>query len=106
MRAYMLIERLAEGRYTASLLGWPGMIAQGATEDEAIATLRQHVEAQRGHVRIRPIAIGLPVVPEPWSFTNDPFGTEFDAVIAVNRREIDDSAAQRDPVSVRRVIGG
>ena len=94
MRAYMLIERLAEGRYTASLLGWPGMIAQGATEDEAAATLRQQVEAQRDHVQIRPIDIGLPVVHEPWSFTNDPFAAEFDAVIAANRRELDDPAVQ------------
>ncbi len=106
MRAYMLIERLPDGHYTASLPGWPGMIAQGATEDEAVATLCQQVEAQRDHVRIRPIAIGVPIVPEAWSCTNDPFAAEFDAVIAANRRELDDPAVLRDPVSARRVIGG
>src|SRR5262249_34557357 len=41
MTMYVLIENKPKGKYTASLIGWPAVNAQGETEDDGLCELRK-----------------------------------------------------------------
>jgi hypothetical protein len=91
MTMYVLIEHKPEGKYTASLIGWPGLIVQGNTEDEAIIYLRRSLSARIGDAKIVSLDMGAE---PPWRqtagiFKDDPFADELDAIIADYRRERD-----------------
>jgi hypothetical protein len=66
MTMYMLIENKPEGTYTASLIGVPGVSAQGATEHEAIALLRKSISAQLSTAKIVPLDVELSQSENPW----------------------------------------
>jgi predicted RNase H-like HicB family nuclease len=94
MTVYVLIENKPEGRYTASLIGWPDIKAQGETEDEALAQLRQSFTAHVRHARIVPLDLDLATIEKPWLemagvFKDDPFSTELEESIAAYRRDLD-----------------
>jgi hypothetical protein len=94
MTMYVLIENKPEGKYTASLIGLPSVKAQGQTEDEALAELRQSLTAQLRQARIVPLDVDLAPSENPWLqtaglFKDDPLAEELDAVIAEYRRERD-----------------
>jgi predicted RNase H-like HicB family nuclease len=94
MTVYVLIENKPEGRYTASLISWPDIRAQGETEDEALSQLRQSFTAHMRHARIVPLDLDLATAEKPWLemagiFRDDPFSTEFEELIAAYRRELD-----------------
>ena len=88
---YVLIENKPEGKYTASLIGWPDVKAQGGTEDEALSHLRRSLSAHLTHAKIVPLEL---TAEQPWlqtagMFKDDPFVDEFQEVIAAYRRERD-----------------
>lgn len=91
MTMYVRVEHNAEGGYTASLIGWPDLIAQGPSEDEAVRSLRQTLTARLAGAKIVPFELS---VERPWlqttgMFQDDPFADELDSVIADYRRERD-----------------
>jgi hypothetical protein len=94
MTIYVLIENKPDGKYTASLIGWPDIKAQGKTEDEALTRLRDSFTAQVRQARIVPLDIDLSVAENPWLqlagiFKDDPFAAEVEESIAAYRRELD-----------------
>jgi predicted RNase H-like HicB family nuclease len=91
MTMYALIENKPEGSYTASLIGWPDITAQGATKDEAIHSLRRILDTRLKTANV--VALEIPVE-QPWlqtagMFKDDPFADELDTVLADYRRERD-----------------
>ena len=91
MTMYVLVENKSEGTYTASLIGWPAMSAQGRTEDEAMRALRRSLATQLKHAKIVPLNVSEE---RPWletagMFKDDPLADELDAMIADYRRERD-----------------
>lgn len=89
---YALIENKPEGTYTASLIGWPDMKAQGATETEALSQLRQLLTAQLRRARIVPFDVDVPAEDNPWlqlddTFKDNPLLDEVVRSIATDRRE-------------------
>jgi predicted RNase H-like HicB family nuclease len=115
MTMYVLIENELEGGYTASLIGWPDITAQGASEDEALSHLRGLLTAHLAHAKLVPLELpaespwlqtsdvtirrywpGLLELPaeSPWlqtagMFKDEPFADEFQELIAAYRRERD-----------------
>jgi hypothetical protein len=91
MTMYVLIENKPEGKVTASLIGWPDMMAQGSTEAEAVSSLRRSFTAHLREAKVIPLDLD---VARPWlqtagMFKDDPFAEELDAAIAEYRRECD-----------------
>jgi hypothetical protein len=91
MTLYARIEQDAQGIYTISLIGWSGIVAQGASEAEALRALREIVMARLAGAKVVPFDLGAE---RPWlqtagMFRDDPFAEEFDAVLTNYRREID-----------------
>jgi len=91
MTMYVLIENEPEGEYTASVIGWPDITAQGGTEDEALSHLRGLLTTHLTHAKIVPLE--LPAEP-PWlqtagMFKDEPFADELQELIAAYRRERD-----------------
>jgi predicted RNase H-like HicB family nuclease len=94
MTVYVLIENKPEGRYTASVIGWPDIKAQGETEDDALIQLRQSFTAHVRSARIVPLDLDLSTAEKPWLemagiFKNDPFSAELEESIAAYRRELE-----------------
>ncbi|MFV9507415.1 MAG: hypothetical protein AB4911_22920, partial [Oscillochloridaceae bacterium umkhey_bin13] len=91
MKMHVLIEHKPEGKVTASLIGWPGITAQGGTEAEAVSALRRSFTAQLHDAKV--ISIDF-TVERSWlqtagMFKDDPFADELATVIAEYRRERD-----------------
>lgn len=91
MTMYALIEQTPEGTYTASVLGWPDVRAQGGTADEAVYTLHVALAEHLQHARIVPLDVEEK---SPWlqtigAFEHDTFADEFAGVIADYRRSLD-----------------
>jgi len=94
MTMYVLIENRSEGKYTASLIGWPAVAAQGESEDEALSQLRQSLTAQLRQVKIVPLDIDLVSAENPWlqigeRFKDNPLLDEVSESIAEYRRQLD-----------------
>lgn len=99
MTMYVLVENEPEGKYTASVIGWPGITAEAATEDEALRQLRQSLTHKLAGARIVPIEVDLAESDNPWlqmagMFKADPFAEELQASIAAYRRELDSADEQ------------
>ena len=94
MTVYVLIENTPEGKYTASLIGWPAVKAQGKSESEALSQLRQSLTAQLSRARIVPLDVELAPVENPWlqlgdRFKENPLLDEVSESIAEYRRQLD-----------------
>ena len=94
MTLNVLIEHWPEGHFTATLLGWPNFTAQGRTEEEAVALLRQAFTARLAHARIIPLDLNGDGNANPWLqlagvFRDDPFAAEMEEAIAAYRHELD-----------------
>lgn len=95
MTMYVLIEQMPEGNYTASLIGWPAVKAQGTTEDEALSHLRRSLTTRLQQARIVPVELDLESVENPWlalgdRFQPNPLLDEVTNTIAENRSQGDD----------------
>lgn len=94
MTMYVLIEQKPEGKYTASLIGWPAMEAQGESEKEALAQLRQSQTTQLHQAKIVPLDIELVSPQNPWlqlgeRFKDNPLLDEVSESIAQYRCQLD-----------------
>ena len=94
MTMYALIENKPDGKYIASLIGWPDVTAQGETEDEALAELRQSLTRHLKRRRIVPLEIDTSPSDNPWlelgeAFKDNPLLDEVTQSIAEYRRQLD-----------------
>ncbi len=94
MTMYALVENKPDGKYTASLIGWSDITAQGETEEEALAELRHSLTRQLKRARIVPLEVDLSQSDNAWLqmvgiFKDDPFFEEFQESISTYRRELD-----------------
>lgn len=105
MTYYVAIENGIANRYTASVIGWPTCVAEGATREEAIARVKQQFTERLNQVEIVPIEVesaSIDEVPEkmatlehPWAkfagmYQDNPLFDEVLASIQAYRRAIDE----------------
>jgi predicted RNase H-like HicB family nuclease len=94
MTMYALIENKPDGKYTASLIGWPDITAEGETEDEALTELRQSLTRQLQRARIVPLEIDTSPSDNPWlqlgeTFKDNPLLDEVTWSIEEYRHQLD-----------------
>jgi hypothetical protein len=94
MTMYVLIENKPDGKYTASLIGWPNITAQGESESEVLSQLRQSFMAQLRQARIVPLDIDLNAADNPWlqlgeTLKDNPLLDEVTQSIEEYRRQLD-----------------
>ena len=95
---FVLLEHKPDCCYTATLLGWPDCTAQGSTEEEALARLRQVLRERLSQAKIVRFEVEVPQAEHPvvrlaGVFKDDPFFDELQEEMAAYRREL---AAQDD----------
>jgi len=94
MTYYVLVENGKQGRYTATILGWPDCTAHGATRQEALTRVRQVLATRLTRAEVIPLEIEQSAPKHPWlkfagMFSNDPLFDEVLAEIENYRRELD-----------------
>ncbi len=94
-----IVEDTQTGSYTASVLGWPGCSATGATKDQALTRLRQAISDRLSRVEIIPIEVDVPENGHPLArfagmFNDDELFDQFVEDMAVHRREVDAEKAE------------
>jgi len=94
MTVDVLIEQLPSGEYSATLLGWPDTTAQGGTEEEALARLRQVAQERLQRGKVVTLDLAADEMANPWldfaaHFRGNPLLDEVDEAIAAYRRELD-----------------
>jgi predicted RNase H-like HicB family nuclease len=57
MTYYVTVENGAANRYTATVIGWPHCVAEGATREEAIAQVKKRFIERLQQVEIVPIEV-------------------------------------------------
>ena len=84
MTLYVRIEHNAAGTYTASLIGWPKVVAHGETKDHAIDSLRQRLRAQPQTSKVVPLELeAQPAwLQAAGMFRDDPFAEEVAAELS------------------------
>jgi predicted RNase H-like HicB family nuclease len=98
MTMYARVEAARDGTYTAAVIGWPDLIANGHTEAEALAQLRQALTEKLAQARIVPLDIDAAEQPNPWltlgdTLGNNPLLAEVTESIAAKRRRHDEAEA-------------
>ena len=66
MTVDVLVEAQPGGQVRATLLGWPDLVAEGATDAEALARLRQLLAARLTGARIVPLTVEAGAPAHPW----------------------------------------
>ena len=94
MSVDVLIETLPSGGYSATLLGWPDTTAQGETEAEALARLRQLAQARLQHGKLVTLDLADDSAENPWltlagRFRDNPLLDEVDEAITAYRQQLD-----------------
>jgi predicted RNase H-like HicB family nuclease len=96
------VENGAAHRYTATVIGWPNCMAEGATREEAIARVKQRFTERLQQVEIVPIevestnlALTILNTPHPWAkfagmYQANPLFDEVLASIEAYRRAMDE----------------
>ncbi|RIK37429.1 MAG: HicB family protein [Chloroflexi bacterium] len=102
MTYYVTVENGAAHRYTATVIGWPNCMAEGATREEAIARVKQRFTERLQQVEIVPIEVEstnleLTILntQHPWAkfagmYQANPLFDEVLASIQAYRRAIDE----------------
>lgn len=62
-----IVEDAKDSGFTATILGWPGCTAEGATREEALARLRQVVHDRVAKAEIVSLEIDLPAQTHSWA---------------------------------------
>ena len=57
MTYYVTVETGAANNYTATVIGWPNCVADGATREEAITRVKRRVTERLEQVEIVPIEV-------------------------------------------------
>ena len=89
----ILEDRESDG-FTATILGWPGCTATGATREEVLARLRRILRDRLSKAEIVPLEVDAPEEAHPWAkfagmFQDDPLFDQVVEDIRAYRREID-----------------
>jgi predicted RNase H-like HicB family nuclease len=92
----VLIERLPDGHYTATLLSWPKYQAQGTSEAEAVARLRASLAARLAQGKLVQLDLPDAEANNPWleladRLHDNPLLDEVDAAVSAYRRDLDTS---------------
>ncbi|WP_335036149.1 type II toxin-antitoxin system HicB family antitoxin [Nostoc sp.] len=90
----VLIENEQDGRFNATVLGFPDCKSLGATKEEALKELIQHLQARLEKAEIVTLEIEPPKVEHSWMefggmFKDDPQFDEMLAYIEADRRQLD-----------------
>ena len=96
MTVEVFIEQLPSGGYRATVLGSLGGTAEGATEQQALARLRQLTQDRLTQGKIVVLDLAQPAPTNPWlamseRFCDDAMLDEVDEAIAAYRRELDEA---------------
>lgn len=91
----VMLEEQEQGKYRATVLGWPECQAFGSTREEALTSLRKLVTERLDKVEIVSLEIDRPKPEHPWmkfagKYKDDPYFEEMQADIAALRRERDE----------------
>ena len=94
MRHLVLLQPQDTGGYQAIAPSLPGCQSEGATEEEALANIRQVIVKTLQRVKIATVDIPDSVSPDPWAqvigmYNETSQFEEFQEAIAEYRREID-----------------
>lgn len=102
MTYYVTVENGTANHYTASVIGWPTCVAEGATREEAIARVKQRFTERLNEVEIVPIEVTSDYTDEeaandehPWAkfagmYQENPLFDEVLASIEAYRRALDE----------------
>jgi predicted RNase H-like HicB family nuclease len=102
MTYYGTVENGTANHYTATVIGWPNCVAEGATREEAIARVKQRFTERLQQVEIVPIEIEpttltlpMPDTRHPWAkfagmYQANPLFDEVLDSIQAYRRAIDE----------------
>lgn len=102
MTYYVTVENGAANRYTATVIGWPNCVAEGATREEAITRVKRRFIDRLKQVEIVPIEIESTLAnpiehsdEHPWArfagmYENNPLFDEVLEAIQAYRRAIDE----------------
>ncbi|MEZ4862908.1 MAG: hypothetical protein R3C14_16440 [Caldilineaceae bacterium] len=95
MTYYVMVENGAAQHYTATIIGWPNCVADGATREEAITRVKRRFTEQLNHVEIVPVELEIEAQPHhPWTkfagmYAENPLFDEVLDAIQAYRNEID-----------------
>ena len=100
MQYQVLVQPDSEKGYLASVLGVPGCVAEGRTEEEAVANAKAALAERQLHGEVVTIDWEEAKAIHPWlkfagMWENDPTFDDFLAEIEAYRREIDAEENQR-----------
>lgn len=102
MTYYVTVENGVANHYTATVIGWPNCVAEGATREEAVVRVKQRFTERLHQVEIVPIEVesthlDLPIAntEHPWAkfagmYRANPLFDEVLASIQAYRRAIDE----------------
>lgn len=102
MQYQVLVQNLPDGLFSAFVIGIPDIVAEGATEEEALDKAKTLLKERLAIGRLFTIEVeGAPagVVANPWlethgSLRDDPTFDDWVKEIAKYRREVDDAESQ------------
>lgn len=97
MQYQVVVRKPAEAHFTASIVGLTDIVADGKTEQEAIANVKSALTSQLEKAKVFTIEIGVEPEPEktsPWrkragAFADDPTWDEFVEEMEVYRKQVD-----------------
>jgi len=94
MRYLVILQPQDNGGYRAAAPGLPGCQSEGATEEEALANIRQVMAETLQRVKIVTVEVPEPVSPDPWAkivgmYADEADFEEFQKELESYRREID-----------------
>jgi hypothetical protein len=104
MTFQIFVENPSQNSYLASVIGFPGCIAEGDTKEQAIAKVAEGLKERlsRGEIVAVEVENGSRLqADDPWlricgMFEDDPTWDDFQANIAQYRRELDAEEAKRN----------
>jgi predicted RNase H-like HicB family nuclease len=90
----VLVQNQEDGRVIATVLGLPDCKATGATKEEALTILHEHLTARLAKAEIVSIKIEPPSSEHPWMkfagmYKDNPLFDEVQAYIEADRRKLD-----------------
>ncbi|ETW98216.1 MAG: hypothetical protein ETSY1_19695 [Candidatus Entotheonella factor] len=95
MTYYIVVENGQHGQYTAQILGWPDTMVKGASRQEVLLSVRQHLASRLAQAEIIPLEMEpSPPIQHPWMkfagmFEDDPMFDQVLEDIQIYRQELD-----------------